>query len=219
MSFAPCPPVAGPAVTDHDRRDDVADDRDGDGRLTSVDRCPDDAEDLDSFDDADGCPDLDDDRDGIADATDSCPTMVETYNGRDDTDGCPDNLVVVRPPPLPTPQRAYFAPRSARLRRSEQPVLGLVVAVREQHPEIERIGLVARVTAGERARVATRRAIAVRDALVALGIEPARLELLALDAQASLGDEGLDRAVELALRRVDGRDVDDPALDGARAVR
>jgi hypothetical protein len=54
------------------------------------DACPNAAEDVDRFEDEDGCPDLDDDHDGVLDADDRCPTEPETINGRDDVDGCPD---------------------------------------------------------------------------------------------------------------------------------
>jgi hypothetical protein len=48
-------------------------DRDGDGVPDASDRCVDQAEDLDGFEDHDGCPDLDDDRDGVPDVSDHCP--------------------------------------------------------------------------------------------------------------------------------------------------
>ena len=41
-------------------------DRDGDGILDNVDKCPDEPEDKDGFQDEDGCPDPDNDKDGIA---------------------------------------------------------------------------------------------------------------------------------------------------------
>jgi outer membrane protein OmpA-like peptidoglycan-associated protein len=92
-------------------------DRDGDGLLDSADRCPDQAEDKDAFQDDDGCPDPDNDQDGvldvadtcmnvpgtvalrgcpdgdgdgIADSDDKCPTQAEDLDGFEDGDGCPD---------------------------------------------------------------------------------------------------------------------------------
>jgi outer membrane protein OmpA-like peptidoglycan-associated protein len=47
-------------------------------------------EDLDGFQDEDGCLDPDDDADGIADGPDVCPAEAETRNGFQDEDGCPD---------------------------------------------------------------------------------------------------------------------------------
>jgi outer membrane protein OmpA-like peptidoglycan-associated protein len=65
-------------------------DRDGDGYKDDVDKCPDDPEDFDDFEDADGCPDPDNDKDKILDEDDRCPNDPETYNGFQDVDGCPD---------------------------------------------------------------------------------------------------------------------------------
>ena len=65
-------------------------DRDGDGYKDDVDQCPDDPEDFDDFEDADGCPDPDNDKDGILDVDDKCPNDPETKNGYQDVDGCPD---------------------------------------------------------------------------------------------------------------------------------
>jgi outer membrane protein OmpA-like peptidoglycan-associated protein len=65
-------------------------DRDHDGLLDSQDRCPDQPEDHDGFEDADGCPDPDNDRDGVPDASDRCPLQAEDHDGFEDADGCPD---------------------------------------------------------------------------------------------------------------------------------
>ena len=65
-------------------------DRDGDGYKDDVDGCPDDPEDFDDFEDADGCPDPDNDKDGILDVNDMCPNDPEDKDGFEDADGCPD---------------------------------------------------------------------------------------------------------------------------------
>ncbi|RKZ09225.1 hypothetical protein DRQ05_00070, partial [bacterium] len=65
-------------------------DADGDGIEDKVDKCPDQAEDFDGFQDDDGCPDLDNDNDGIKDAVDKCPDLAEDFDGFQDDDGCPD---------------------------------------------------------------------------------------------------------------------------------
>ncbi|MGZ3452377.1 MAG: OmpA family protein [Polyangiales bacterium] len=67
-------------------------DRDGDGIKDDVDKCPDDPEDRDGFQDEDGCPDPDNDQDGILDKNDACPNDPETKNGIADEDGCPDGI-------------------------------------------------------------------------------------------------------------------------------
>jgi len=64
----------------------VADaDRDGDGIPDVVDRCPDEPEDYDGFQDDDGCPDRDNDNDGVPDAEDRCPNTP----GPPENAGCP----------------------------------------------------------------------------------------------------------------------------------
>ncbi|HVK85063.1 MAG TPA: OmpA family protein [Kofleriaceae bacterium] len=66
-------------------------DRDGDGLKDDVDRCPDSPEDMDGFEDEDGCPELDNDRDGILDGDDKCPLIPEDLDGIADEDGCPED--------------------------------------------------------------------------------------------------------------------------------
>ncbi len=65
-------------------------DPDGDGIVGEADKCPDQAEDKDGFQDDDGCPDGDNDGDGIADDADKCPMEPEDTDGFQDDDGCPD---------------------------------------------------------------------------------------------------------------------------------
>ncbi|MDB4955149.1 MAG: OmpA/MotB domain protein, partial [Myxococcales bacterium] len=65
-------------------------DRDGDGIKDDVDKCPDDPEDYDGFEDEDGCPEPDNDRDGILDEDDKCPNIPEDKDGFQDEDGCPE---------------------------------------------------------------------------------------------------------------------------------
>ena len=67
-------------------------DRDADGLLDDDDTCPDEPEDVDEFEDADGCPDPDNDRDGILDVNDACINVPENINEWEDEDGCPDEI-------------------------------------------------------------------------------------------------------------------------------
>jgi hypothetical protein len=67
-------------------------DRDGDGLNDDVDACPDEPEDLDQFEDTNGCPDPDNDADGIPDTADACPLEPETVNSFEDENGCPDEV-------------------------------------------------------------------------------------------------------------------------------
>ncbi len=68
----------------------MAQDSDGDGIADEIDNCPTESEDVDGFEDSDGCPDLDNDSDGIADKEDSCTDEAEDIDKFEDADGCPD---------------------------------------------------------------------------------------------------------------------------------
>jgi hypothetical protein len=81
-------------------------DRDGDGLKDDVDKCPDNPEDFDRFEDEDGCPEPDNDRDAssttttkpaVADAEDEKRRSEGDQNDRDgdgildNVDKCPDD--------------------------------------------------------------------------------------------------------------------------------
>ncbi len=66
-------------------------DSDHDGLPDDIDRCPNEPEDIDDWEDNDGCPDPDNDNDGIEDLLDQCPNLPEDLNGFEDDDGCPDS--------------------------------------------------------------------------------------------------------------------------------
>ncbi len=65
-------------------------DTDGDGVVDADDRCREQPEDPDGFEDEDGCPDPDNDSDGVPDTADRCPDEPEDADGFQDADGCPD---------------------------------------------------------------------------------------------------------------------------------
>ncbi|QRK10424.1 OmpA family protein [Archangium violaceum] len=66
-------------------------DDDKDGILNRADRCPAQAENVNGYQDDDGCPDdPDSDGDGIVDSKDACPKDAEDKDGFQDEDGCPD---------------------------------------------------------------------------------------------------------------------------------
>jgi outer membrane protein OmpA-like peptidoglycan-associated protein len=72
-------------------------DRDHDGIPDNVDKCPDQPEDMDGFQDEDGCPDPDNDNDGILDTADKCPNEAGPMTNfgcpvlDHDGDGIPDD--------------------------------------------------------------------------------------------------------------------------------
>ena len=65
-------------------------DPDQDGIPSVLDECPGIAEDVDKFQDDDGCPDYDNDQDGLRDEIDQCPMEQEDKDGFQDEDGCAD---------------------------------------------------------------------------------------------------------------------------------
>ncbi|MEL6545031.1 MAG: OmpA family protein [Myxococcota bacterium] len=98
----------------------ILNDRDGDGIADDIDQCPDEPEDIDGFEDENGCPDPDNDGDtvldvddgcpmvagdpvnrgcpvedrdgdGIPDEADQCPDIPEDIDGNEDEDGCPED--------------------------------------------------------------------------------------------------------------------------------
>ncbi len=66
-------------------------DRDHDGVPDDVDQCPDIPEDIDGFEDTDGCPDMDNDDDGIPDGEDACPELKGVRDPDPRKNGCPRN--------------------------------------------------------------------------------------------------------------------------------
>lgn len=65
-------------------------DADWDSIEDNVDKCPDEREDRDGFEDDDGCPDYDNDKDNILDKNDDCPNKKEDFDKFEDEDGCPE---------------------------------------------------------------------------------------------------------------------------------
>ncbi len=65
-------------------------DTDGDGIVDAKDQCPLVPEDLDNFEDRDGCPEDDNDQDGLLDSEDGCPNDPEDLDDFEDSNGCPD---------------------------------------------------------------------------------------------------------------------------------
>lgn len=113
-----CPLIPGP-VANQGCPEEAPKDRDGDGIPDPLDRCVDQPEDKDQWQDEDGCPEPDNDGDGLLDAADKCPNTAgpiqnigcpivdkdsdginddkdkcvdepEDKDGFQDEDGCPD---------------------------------------------------------------------------------------------------------------------------------
>jgi len=150
-----------PSVEDKD----VAGDADGDGLGDDVDGCPLEAEDMDGFEDGNGCPDPDNDGDSVLDGNDECinePGVVSMAGcplpDRDgDTvadamDGCPDEpgtvefngcnkrqLVNLDGGKLDILDRVFFKTNKAVIRNVSFELLDNVAMVIINHPEIAQI--------------------------------------------------------------------------------
>jgi len=110
-----CPDVPGPKES---QGCPVFKDSDGDGIPDDIDRCPLDPEDLDGFQDEDGCPDPDNDGDGIVDKLDACPNTPGPLSNRGcpvmdrDGDGIPDDQD--KCPDQPGPKENFGCPDADR---------------------------------------------------------------------------------------------------------
>ncbi len=93
------------------------------------DSCPKVVEDVDGFEDFDGCPEPDDDGDGLPDAADRCRQEAETLNSWEDDDGCPDVVPESLAKVAGTMQGIVFESGQATLRLESGPVLAGAAAV------------------------------------------------------------------------------------------
>ena len=169
-------PVAAPVVVAKPK----VFDRDGDGIPDDLDKCPDEPEDKDGFEDEDGCPDPDNDKDGIPDAVDKCPNEPETVNGVDDEDGCPDEApIVVKEDRILLTEHVLFDTNRARVRSTGRPALAAVLTLWNQHPEWDHL-----VIEGHADRrgpdpfndwLSQERALRARAAMIEMGFPPDKL--------------------------------------------
>ncbi len=155
-------------------------DRDGDGLADPEDRCPDKAEDVDGFQDGDGCPDEDNDGDGIPDATDSCRDLPEVINGVDDGDGCPDEgIITMIDDRVVLEEEVLFKTDRARVTTRGRQALAAVMRLWRQHPEWERLDIEGhadvRGPAAYNQWLSEERASRVRTVLIELGLESGKV--------------------------------------------
>ena len=182
-------------------------DRDGDGIPDDLDKCPDEPEDKDGFEDEDGCPDPDNDKDGIPDVLDKCPNEPETVNGVDDEDGCPDEApIVVKEDRILLTEHVLFDTDRARVRTAGRPALAAVLNLWKQHPEWDHL-----VIEGHADRrgpdafndwLSQERAQRARKVLVEMGFPPDKL-LTAAFGRKQLHVQGESEEADRENRRVE----------------
>jgi outer membrane protein OmpA-like peptidoglycan-associated protein len=186
-------------------------DSDGDGIPDSKDRCPSEREDVDGYDDFDGCPeeDPDTDRDGIADGSDLCPDAKETINGFEDDDGCPDSgdpRVIYEDGQFKVLQTVEFEHGSANLEKDSYSLLDQVALTIKANPQVERVRVEGHTDdTGPRdvnVRLSKQRAAVVREYLIKKGVSPKRLSAEGYGPDKPL-DEGTSDDARAKNRRVE----------------
>jgi outer membrane protein OmpA-like peptidoglycan-associated protein len=216
LAVPACAPPARPALPPSAPAPARDRDTDCDGIADVDDQCPGAAEDRDGFQDDDGCPDPDNDQDGIPDECDQCPDEPETYNGIRDEDGCPDvGRVVITDREIIIIPQVFFAPGAIQIQPGSRPLVEEIALTLKDHPEIERIATLGHAAADEASapRLSERRAEAVRAAIVALGVDPARIEAHGYGSTRPLvmgksaAEKARNRRVEFAVLRASGRDL------------
>ena len=154
-------------------------DRDGDRNPDHTDACPEKPEDIDGFEDSDGCPDPDNDQDGIFDDIDECPDEPESFNDVEDEDGCPDTAVTIAVGRLDLGENVHFEVNKAVLKRKSRLLLNEVADVLAKHPEITKLCIEGHTdsdgTDENNLTLSRARAKAVRDYLISRGIDGDRL--------------------------------------------
>jgi outer membrane protein OmpA-like peptidoglycan-associated protein len=160
-------------------------DNDSDQILDNDDRCPFDPESYNGVQDTDGCPDADKpkdtDGDRYTDDIDRCPYDAEDYDQDRDEDGCPDEgRVQVGKDRIQITEVIFFDTGKATIQERSNSLIDELAAVIVAHPELTKIRIEGHTDdVGNDAgnlKLSDARARSVRDALVARGVDVARLD-------------------------------------------
>jgi outer membrane protein OmpA-like peptidoglycan-associated protein len=197
-------------------------DRDGDGIVDIEDDCPDQPETFDTFEDEDGCPELDGDQDGVPFERDVCPEEP-IYPEQDPrySDGCP-KLAELSGDKIIITEAIYFLEDSIGIQRRSWPVLYAVKDILLEHPELEHVLVEGHTNDNGSAEynyeLSDRRSRAVAQWLVAHGISRNRLLSKGYGYDNPLVDHDVEdalrinRRVEFTVLRSQEEDVDDTVL-------
>ena len=156
-------------------------DQDADGVADIGDNCPQEPEDVDQFEDQDGCPDNDNDKDTIADKDDQCPNEAEDFVSA--KEGCPEKksgITITKATTIDlSERRIFFDINSDKIQKRSYETLDLVVQVLNEHPEYKKVLIeghtddIGNVETNQ--KLSERRAKSVQDYLISKGIDPSRL--------------------------------------------
>lgn len=168
--------ISGVRYAHHVPGDDRFKDSDHDGIRNLEDRCPDQPEDEDGFEDDDGCPEPDNDHDGVLDDDDECPDQA----GPRGNDGCPERgHVILRHGHVYIVGKIHFDPGSAHIQKRSYALLDNVAEMLHDHPEVGHVLVEGHTdNVGPPAlnlRLSRERAEAVRNALIERGVKHERL--------------------------------------------
>jgi outer membrane protein OmpA-like peptidoglycan-associated protein len=160
----------------------------------------------------------DTDHDAVVDVEDRCPSDPETLNAFEDDDGCPDRgRIVVTNASIIILEAIHFTPRSDTLAKTSYPILDAVAQALLAAPSIELVEVQGhtddRGDGAANLALSDRRARAVRDYLIAQGVQTERLqaqgygETQPIDRRSSSAAHAKNRRVDfLILRRtIDGK--------------
>lgn len=164
----------GHRVPSRDRYEDRDRDRVPDYR----DDCAGEPEDYDGYQDDDGCPEADNDDDGVLDDVDECPTQAEEPGGN--RDGCPEKgRVIITRGHVYIFGKVLFKTESDEIVGGSDALLDQIALALKDHPEVAHVIIVGHTDdTGEalfNRRLSRRRAISVKRALVARGVDEGRL--------------------------------------------
>src|SRR5690606_25532945 len=139
------------------------------------DKCVDQPEDKDGFQDEDGCPDDDNDGDGILDKDDDCPDKA----GVPEKKGCPWQRVEVTLDKIVINEKIFFEYDKSTIKPESYDLLNEIAQVIKDNPRIKLIEIQGHTDhAGSEKynlKLSDGRAKAVFDYIVAQGVAPERL--------------------------------------------
>jgi outer membrane protein OmpA-like peptidoglycan-associated protein len=211
-----CPDVPG-VKTDDPKTNGCPPDRDHDGIIDAEDACPDTPGVKTDDPKTNGCPPPppDRDKDGIVDAEDACPDVPGEKTDDPKTNGCPPARI--EQDEIKISKQVQFKFDSDEILPESDLILGAVVAILNEHPEITRVRIEGhtddRGTDAYNMRLSDRRAASVVKWLVKHGVAKQRLTSKGfgrsrpLDKNTSDEARALNRRVEL---HIQGRKADKP---------